>query len=303
MRPSRSLLPPLLVGAHLGLLQVGLLLTVQRVVSAAHTTYALVLLAWLVGGACGLWVVLPVRAALALGLVAYLGAVVGGAAVDFLAVDPWWFTPAIALAGLLSGRYFAAAIAADAPPAPLFARETHGFLLGTLLAAVGYACLGRHALWAMPLATGAALLAARRGGGALVGALVLSGCDDPERVVPAPERGRFEVEVYPLLLRDCAFAGCHGDPRRPLFTPGPGRTRLGAATEPLDPPTRAELDLAYDRTRALMLAEGEEPPPLLHKPGAGAAHRGRDVHGANVYEDPESPGLEILTRWAEGTEP
>jgi hypothetical protein len=151
--------------------------------------------------------------------------------------------------------------------------------------AAGLACSERHAPWVMPLA--------------LAGALALPGCDDVERVVPAPARGRFEAEVYPVLLRDCAFSGCHGDPRRPLFVPGPGRTRLDPALSPLDPPTRPELDLAYDRSRALLLAEGDEPAPLVHKPGAGAAHRGRDVHGDNVYEDPAAPGLEILTRWAE----
>lgn len=301
MPPPRPILPPFLVGAHLGLLQAGLLLTVQRVVSAAHTTYALVTVAWLVGGACGLWIGGSPRRVLALGSLAYLGALAGLGAGDFLAIDPSWLAPMIAAAGLASGRYFAAAIEADAEPAPLFARETHGFLCGTLLAAVGYACLGRHALWAMPLATGLALLAPR--GAVLLGVLALSGCDDPERLVPAPARRGFEAEVYPVLLRDCAFAGCHGDPRRPLFVPGPGRARLDPATEPLDPPTRAELDLAYDRTRALLLAEGDEPPPLLHKPRAEAAHRGRDVHGANVYEDPASPGLQLLTRWAEDLEP
>jgi hypothetical protein len=133
-------------------------------------------------------------------------------------------------------------------------------------------------------------------------AAALVACDDVERVVPAPERGRFEVEVYPVLLRDCAFAGCHGDPRRPLFVPGPGRTRLDPEMSPLDPPTRAELGRAYDRARSQLLAEGDEPAPLLHKPGSGAAHRGRDIHGDNVYEDPAAPGLEIMTRWVEGSD-
>lgn len=180
------------------------------------------------------------------------------------------------------------------------AHET-GILIGTRLAAVGHACLGRHARRGMTFATGRARLAPR--GAALAGLLALSGCDDPERLVPAPERRGFEAEVYPVLLRDCAFSGCHGDPRRPLFVPGPGRARLDPATEPLDTPSRAELDLAYDRARALLLVEGDEPPPLLHKPSADAAHRGRDVHGANVYEDPASPGLRLLSRWAEGAEP
>ena len=133
-------------------------------------------------------------------------------------------------------------------------------------------------------------------------ALALVGCDDPRLAVPAPDPALFQATVYPVLLRDCGFAGCHGDPRRPLFTPGPGRVRLDPATGPFDPPTAAELLLAYDRARALLLPEGDEPPPLLHKPGAGAAHRGRDAAGDNVYEDAAAPGLLALTAWAASAE-
>ncbi len=135
--------------------------------------------------------------------------------------------------------------------------------------------------------------------GGLVG-LVLLGCDDPEPRVPAPDRAGFAATVYPVLLRDCGFPACHGDARRPLFTPGPGRTRLAAEVALLDPATPAEVDRAYDRARALLLREHDEPPPLLHKPTADAAHRGRDADGRNVYEDPAAPGLQALTAWAEG---
>lgn len=138
--------------------------------------------------------------------------------------------------------------------------------------------------------------------GAALASWALGGCEDVARVVPAPDRRGFEAEVYPVLLRDCSFAACHGDPRRPLFVPGPGRTRLDVDASPLDPPTREELERAYDRARALLLAEGDEPAPLLHKPTADAAHGGRDGLGRNVYEDPDAPGLAALTRWAAGEE-
>jgi hypothetical protein len=129
-------------------------------------------------------------------------------------------------------------------------------------------------------------------------ALSLFACDDPQLRVPAPDPALFRDSVYPLLLRDCGFAGCHGDARRPLFTPGPGRVRLAADSDIFDEPTAAELELAYDRARALLLREGDEPPPLLHKPGAGAAHRGRDAAGRNVFEDDDAPGLLALRAWA-----
>lgn len=291
---------PLLAGLHLGLLQAGYLLTLARALSSAHTTYALVLAAWLAGATAGLWWPLRPRVALVLGLVAYLGVQLALVRVDFVAVSPWCFAPAVAASGLWSGRFFAAALAGSARAGRIFAAETDGFLLGSIVAVIGYAWLGRHALWAMPVGTCALLL---RGRGAAALLLMMTtmgapGCEDPRGVVPAPDRARFREAVYPLLLRDCAFSGCHGDPRRPLYTPGPGRARLDPAADRFDPASAAEIDLSYDRARALLLREGDEPPPLLHKPGPGAAHRGRDRAGDNVYEDPAAPGLAVLTAWA-----
>jgi hypothetical protein len=291
---------PFLAGFHLGLLQAGYLLALSRALSSAHTTYALVLAAWLAGAAGGLWIGVRPRAALVIGLVAYLAAQAVLAGVDFLAVSPWWFAPAIAASGLWSGRFFAAAIAGPSRPGRVFAAETDGFLMGSIAAVVGYAWLGRHGLWVMPLGTGVWLLLGRRAAALpLLGAL---GCDDAKVVVPAPDPAVFEATVYPVLLRDCSFAACHGDPRRPLYVPGPGRPRLEETTDIFDRPTAAELELGYDRARALLLREGDEPPPLLHKPGPGAAHRGRDAAGDNVYEDPAAPGLAALTAWASGAE-
>lgn len=135
---------------------------------------------------------------------------------------------------------------------------------------------------------------------AVFAALGSGACDDARGTVPAPDVGEFRERVYPVLLRDCAFAGCHGDPRRPLFVPGPGRVRLDAMTDVYDAPTGAELERAYDRSRALLLREGDEPAPLVHKPGPDAAHEGRDGDGRNVYEDLAAPGLAVLRAWAEG---
>jgi len=293
---------PLLAGVHLGLLQAGYLLTLSRALSSAHTTYALVLAAWLVGATAGLWWPLRPRLTLAIGLVVYLGVQVTLASVDFLAASPWWFAPAVAASGLWSGRFFAAAIGGTDRPGRLFAAETDGFLLGSIAAVLAYAWLGRHALWALPIVSGALLLRGRAAAWLLLLGVLGPGCDDPRPGLPAPDLALFRETVYPVLLRDCGFAGCHGDPRRPLYTPGPGRVRLDPATDVFDRPTTAELELSYDRARALLLREGDEPPPLLHKPGPGAAHRGRDGAGDNVYDDPAAPGLRALTAWASGVE-
>jgi hypothetical protein len=288
---------PFVAGLHLGLLQTGYLLVLARALSSAHTTYALVLVAWLIGATLGLWWRVSARTAVVIGLVAYLGVQLALGAVDFVALSPWWFAPAVAASGLWSGRFFAGAIAGAARPGRVFAGETDGFLVGALVAVVGYAFAGRHALWILPLVTGAALLG---GKGAIAAMLLVVGCEDPQARLPAPDPRVFRDTVYPVLLRDCGFAGCHGDPRRPLFTPGPGRVRLDPASDLFDPPTAAEVARSYDRARALLLREGDEPPPLLHKPGPEAAHRGRDAAGRNIYEDTQAPGLLALTAWADG---
>lgn len=291
---------PFLAGLHLGLLQGGYLLTLSRALSSAHLTYALVLGAWLAGAALGLWLTIGQRTALLVGLASYVAVQVALTRLDFVAVSPWWFVPAVAASGLWSGRFFVAAIAGRGAAGRVFAGETDGFLVGALLATLAFVFVGRHGLWISPLVTAALLLRPRRA--AVAAALLLApGCDDPQVRVPAPDPAAFRTTVYPVLLRDCSFAGCHGDPRRPLFTPGPGRVRLDPTLDVLDPPTAAEIELSYDRARALLLREGDEPPPLLHKPTADAAHRGRDAAGRNVYDDPEAPGLLVLTQWAAGT--
>ena len=152
---------PLLAGLHLGLLQAGYLLALARALSSAHTTYALVLAAWLAGATIGLWWMVRPRVALVLGLVAYLAVQGALGSVDFLALSPWCFAPAVAASGLWSGRFFTAVLAGQARPGRIFAAETDGFLLGSIAAVIAYAWLGRHALWAMPLGTCALLLRGR----------------------------------------------------------------------------------------------------------------------------------------------
>lgn len=150
--------PPFLAGLHLGLLQAGYLLALSRALSSAHTTYALVLTAWLAGAALGLWWSLRPRIALAIGLFAYLAVQGWLASVDFVAAPPWGFAAAVAASGLWSGRFFAAMAASTTPTGRVFAGETDGFLLGSIVAVLGFAWLGRDALWAIPLVSGAWLL-------------------------------------------------------------------------------------------------------------------------------------------------
>jgi hypothetical protein len=117
-----------------------------------------------------------------------------------------------------------------------------------------------------------------------------------------PDRASFEATIYPVLLRDCGFVACHGDGGRAFRVVGPGRTRL----DPLDaldaPPTAAELDATFERTVS-MLATAETPGDtlLLRKPldaaAGGAAHRGVDRFGRNVYASREDASWQALEAW------
>ncbi|MEE9384390.1 MAG: hypothetical protein V3V08_13380 [Nannocystaceae bacterium] len=115
----------------------------------------------------------------------------------------------------------------------------------------------------------------------------------------------FRDQVYPLLLRDCAFVACHGSERRFFQVFGPGRTRRGDL-EAYDEPSAEEIQSAYDRSRAMLLfREAETLPhsaPLLRKPLQGAGHGGVDRFGRNVYLGPQDPSWRVLERWALGGE-
>lgn len=132
----------------------------------------------------------------------------------------------------------------------------------------------------------------------------LGGCADPtaEFRVPTPDVQSFERNVYPILLRDCAFSGeCHGNPKRFFHVFGPGRTRARPETRlVIDPPTGEELTSAYRLARS-MLAHEEgtdiEDCLLLDKPRDGA-HEGRDEWGNNVYLSANDPSYQVLLAWA-----
>lgn len=129
--------------------------------------------------------------------------------------------------------------------------------------------------------------------------LALVGCDAEAPVVPAPSRAAFAREVYPILLRDCGFPACHGDPLRSFHLFGPGRLRLDPDMDPLDPPSADELNASYERTRAMLVrAAGEDEALLVRKPGPGGGHQGIDANGENVYADGDDPALRTIAAWA-----
>ncbi|MDQ3035759.1 MAG: hypothetical protein M3Y87_25370, partial [Myxococcota bacterium] len=136
-------------------------------------------------------------------------------------------------------------------------------------------------------------------------ALMTTGCGGEAPIAQPPDvdRARFEREVYPVLLRDCGFPACHGDPDRFFRVFGPGRTRLDPASGLYAPPSTAEIDGAFDRARSMLSgAPDPERALLLRKPleasAGGAAHMGSDALGRNVYASTADPDWRAIAAWA-----
>jgi hypothetical protein len=125
-------------------------------------------------------------------------------------------------------------------------------------------------------------------------------CADPttELKLPTPDAKQFEQQVYPVLLRDCGFSACHGDPARFFRVFGPGRRRYRAETGLFVPPTGEEIQLSYERARSMLASEdGIDKSDLLRKP-LHADHGGVDEWGNNTYRYETDPGYMTLYKWA-----
>jgi hypothetical protein len=113
----------------------------------------------------------------------------------------------------------------------------------------------------------------------------------------------FRENVYPILLHDCGFAGCHGTADRFFSVFGPGRTRLDPTSGIFDPPTQSEIALSYTRARSMLIGpDGVASSLLLRKPiprdQGGAGHKGDDPYGAAVYRSTDDESYSVLYRWA-----
>lgn len=119
------------------------------------------------------------------------------------------------------------------------------------------------------------------------------------------DRAMFDSEVYPILMRDCAYNNCHGAPQRYFRVWGPGRAQLEDATDGDVSVEDQEKAASYQRALSMLFTDGSRPiteSPLLLKPlevsKGGAAHGGADVFGRNVYRSRIHPAYLVLSRWA-----
>jgi hypothetical protein len=111
----------------------------------------------------------------------------------------------------------------------------------------------------------------------------------------------FVDDVLPVLLRDCGFHTCHGSSERFFRVWGPGRARIDPTTREFDKLTADEWEASYNL--AISMVDGRDPARslLLRKPLAieagGAAHRGVDRFGRNIYRSTTDAGYMALRQW------
>lgn len=144
------------------------------------------------------------------------------------------------------------------------------------------------------------------GARALVGAVIAAGActlPDGDPSVPDADPVAFRDKVYPVLITDCGFNTCHGDPTRSFAVFGPGRGRLRADTDIDAPVTAEELAVSFTRARSMLVSrDGIQHAPLLRKPLAesdgGVFHGGTDAWGQAIYAKKVNPRFQVLVVWA-----
>lgn len=112
---------------------------------------------------------------------------------------------------------------------------------------------------------------------------------------------QFQKEVFPVLLRDCAFSTCHGSTDRFFRVWGPGRTRLNPMSLEFDPLTGDEASSSYQHAQSMIDTQNPSRSLILRKPLAveagGSGHRGADKFGRNVYRTVNDQGYLTIARW------
>lgn len=137
---------------------------------------------------------------------------------------------------------------------------------------------------------------------ALLSAL-LAGCASVvEDGAPAErDRGAFDAQVWPVLVRDCGFSECHGSSERFFRVLGPGHERLDPTMRLSAPVTEAELQFSFDRARSMIDASDPAQSLLLRKPlevaAGGSGHEGTDHYGRDVYRSVDDPRFRVLVDW------
>jgi len=141
----------------------------------------------------------------------------------------------------------------------------------------------------------------------VVGGVACVGDVQDRSPLSSPDRQVFDAQVWPILVRDCGFSACHGDPSRFFRVLGPGHERLDPEMRLSEPVTDAELQLSYERARSMIDPDDPAMSLLVRKPLAvaagGAGHEGTDSFGRDVYRRPDDPSYVVLFQWVTAPPP
>lgn len=140
-------------------------------------------------------------------------------------------------------------------------------------------------------------------GGALLALATACVPGEDQVAIPEPDPIVFRDQVYPILLADCGFNGCHGTAERFFAVFGTARGRLDPATDLDAPATPEELAVSYTRARSMLISpDGVGRAPLLRKPLAiddgGVGHAGTDPWGQAIFPSKSDPRFMTLAAWA-----
>ena len=115
---------------------------------------------------------------------------------------------------------------------------------------------------------------------------------------------QFRDEVYPVLMRDCAFHTCHGNAERFYRITGSARGRLETGVKALAETRPEEIEFSYWRSLAMINAQDPGASLLLRKPLAsslgGTGHLGTDSFGRNVFESMDNDDYLTIAKWVFG---
>ncbi len=144
----------------------------------------------------------------------------------------------------------------------------------------------------------------------LLPAAIAVGCatsEEADATLAMPDRAVFDAQVWPILVRDCGFSACHGSEPRFFLVYGPGHERIDPTMRVGAEVTPLELQLSYDRARAMIDLDDPASSPLLRKPlevaAGGSGHEGTDEFGRDVYRSVDDAEFQVLVRWVLGAPP
>jgi hypothetical protein len=165
---------------------------------------------------------------------------------------------------------------------------------------------------AVPLASPAVLVRALAAAAAVAALAALAAfapaCTSVEN---APDPGQiatldepyFRCAVEPILLRDCAYNGCHGQASAPLRLYSIGKLRLGASAtlaERTAPLTAEERHLNFLGAQAFDFGDVDSADNLLVRKPLPSSAGGFEHLGGAVWTGAEDPRVRTIRNWLDG---